>query len=137
MTAFNQDWVNWAANISSAQASPPRLGIAVHLIMLKSGTVKGLGNFELCETCAHDLFQRLLIRETLERIIHALCGRVHNYAVLANSTRVHRNTPESALPFGLILCFIRQTGLENIAQVHVLLCLSKTRGIMGSRENRH
>lgn len=79
MAVFKQDWVDWAANIPSAQASPPKLGIVVHLIMLKSGMAKGLGNFELCETCAHDLSQHLLIRETLERVIHTVCGRVHNY----------------------------------------------------------
>lgn len=50
-------------------------------------------------------------------------------------------TPQSQ-PFLLDKCsascvFIRQTGLENIAQVPVLLGLSKTRGITGSRENRH
>lgn len=101
MAAFKKDWVDWAANIPSAQASPPRLGIAVHLIMLKSGKAKGLGNFELCETRAHNLlsgrhWKKLFMLSVAESIITA---------VQANSTRADRNTPESAL-FGLVFCLL-------------------------------
>lgn len=145
MAAFYQDHINWAAKVRPAEACPPRLDIAVHLIMLKSGMAKALGNFEPCETCGHDLLQRVFLSgKHWKDLFIAVSGGVRNCCCASKQHWGWQKRPRVSPSFCVYVLppvtLSDKEWLDSIAliQVHVLLHFSRTRGIARSGEgDRH